>query len=104
MREEHMDQESIDELELRKSIHSMFHVLSMALYNGNEVDELMADILQQVHIAYAAKDKELLETVLEVIEPHTEIILAEALSATDAIEKEMRHMRIVNNVIGIHLN
>jgi hypothetical protein len=104
MREEHMDQESIDELEFRKGIHSTFHTLSVALRNRNEVDELMADILQQIHIAYAAKDQELLEVVLETISPHTEIILAEALSATDAIEQEMRHMRATHNIIGIHLN
>jgi hypothetical protein len=99
-----MDTDSINELEFRKGIHSTFHVLSIALRNGDETDELMADILQQVHIAYAAKDNELLETILEDIRPHTEIILADAIEGLDTMEKEIRHMRVVNNIIGVHLN
>jgi|TARA_B110000263_G_C15271940_1_gene493918 hypothetical protein len=99
-----MDTDSINELEFRKGIHSTFHVLSIALRNGDETDELMADILQQVHIAYAAKDNELLETILKDIRPHTEIILADAIEGLDTMEKEIRHMRVVNNIIGVHLN
>jgi len=99
-----MDQDSINDLEFRKGIHSTFHLLSLALRNGNDTDELMADILQQIHIAYAAKDDELLETLLEDIRPHTEIILAEAIEGLDKIEQEIRHMRVINNIIGISLN
>ena len=99
-----MDQDSINDLEFRKCIHSTFHLLSLALRNGNDTDELMADILQQIHIAYAAKDDELLETLLEDIRPHTEIILAEAIEGLDKIEQEIRHMRVINNIIGISLN
>ena len=99
-----MYQDSINDLEFRKGIHSTFHLLSLALRNGNDTDELMADILQQIHIAYAAKDDELLETLLEDIRPHTEIILAEAIEGLDKIEQEIRHMRVINNIIGISLN
>lgn len=104
MDKRNMDTDSINDLEFRKGIHSTFHMLSLALRNGNDTDELMADILQQIHIAYAAKDDELLETLLEDIRPHTEIILAEAIEGLDKIEKEIRHMRVINNIIGISLN
>ena len=104
MDKRNMDTDSINDLEFRKGIHSTFHMLSLALRNGNDTDELMADILQQIHIAYAAKDDELLETLLEDIRPHTEIILAEAIEGLDKIEQEIRHMRVINNIIGISLN
>ena len=104
MSERAMDQDRIDNLEFRKSIHSTFHRLFVALRNGNEADELMADILQQIHIAYAAQDKDLLEIILEMIAPLTEVALADAISTTDAIEKEIRHIRVLHNIIEVNLN
>ena len=41
MSERAMDQDRLDNLEFRKSVHSTFHRLFVALRNGNEADELI---------------------------------------------------------------
>ena len=100
--------QAIDEhlLKYRRAIHNIFFRLTEILRwnEGDEIEKLLAEILQQIHVAYSAKDKELLNCILDQIEPYTESNIAEAINETDALRRETQHLRAIHNVVGIHLN